>query len=633
MKGQGKHTFSSPKRIRLFIRVVAAFCVLAIQPSCSWLRTPAVLKELNGTSGPPDPNAPKIGLATRIARLTKAHLADAYVEPSRVAVWFTALGGKPDALVGLMTCIVEVSNQPDAIKATGKSLRGCYDDFMAQASESLPPIPSSMNPLKTRTGPEASVELDVERFLGNARGLGSSLAALQQLVGRDPLPASDVTQGILEGTRRAAAYIKVRNWHRSVSRPTTAIVVSGGAANGAFSAGIIWRLLEVLESCRATPQGGCPDARIDLVAGTSTGALISLVIDMASTAGYEARGRELLLDAYTCSVNSRLYCVQDAWVWTLATGDLKGLARFDGVRQMIKSKVPEAAETNATERVAVSVDFQSGDIYGQSDQDPEDAGDWDHRIDSVMASIVEPVLAEPIFEVSHDGGRLRGTFLDGGVRSGLPLLEAVRRGAERVLVINSSGIEPGRQGPPKNAFKILTRTIDLLSGQPRPGELQQGELAALERRWIEYNVCTERLQKIPGASKPDINSFCERREGFFPPPVGVQAAAPAFMGPGYFQQVASSWRTSWLFRPEEDAPSAEGYAFDPQVMRNLFEIGVKLFQHRCNDILDVLGIWGSVARSACALKDEEAVAKARAAYTPLERCGTGEKVQELRICQ
>jgi len=613
------------------IPLVAVLCVLATQAGCPWLRTPGVLKALNGTSGPADPNAPKIDLATRIARLTKAHLADAYVEPGRVAEWLDALGQKPGPVTDLVSCLVKVRDQPSA--GAGQTLRQCYDAFTSRASASLPPVPTSMNPLKTRTNPEVGLELDVERILANTRALGASLAALQQLVGRGPLLATDLESGIAEGTRRAAAYIKARSWRRSVSRPTTAIVMSGGAANGAFSAGLVWRLLEVLESCRGATSGGCPGAGIDLVAGTSTGALISLVVDMASTPGYESRARDVLLDAYTCSVNTRLYCVQSAWVWSLATGDLKGLARFDGIRQMIKSKVPEATETNATERVAVSVDFESGDVYAQSDQDPEDAGDWDHRIDSVMASIVEPVLAEPISEVSHNGGRLRGTFLDGGVRSGLPLLEAVRRGAERVLVINTSGIEPGRQGPPKNAFKILMRTIDLLSGQPRPGEVQQGELAAVERRWIEYNVCTERLLQVPGVSRPDVTSFCERREGFYPPPQGLEAAPPSFMGPAFFQQVASSWRTSWLFRPEVDLPGAEGYAFDPQIMRPLFELGATTFQHRCNEILDVLGIWGSVAHSACLLSDEDVVKKARDAYTPLERCGTGEQVQELRTCE
>ncbi|HET9597210.1 MAG TPA: patatin-like phospholipase family protein, partial [Anaeromyxobacteraceae bacterium] len=448
-----------------------------------------------------------------------------------------------------------------------------------------------------------------------------------RMVGRGPLPADELGAGIAEGAGRAAAYVEARRWRRDPRRPSTAIVLSGGGANGAFSAGFAWRLLEVLQACRA-PGSGCQDARIDLAAGTSTGALIALLVDLAATPGEEARARDVLADAYTCSTNARLYCVQSEWTWNLAVGEVKGLVRFDGIRALVAERVPERVQQNGTERVAVSVDFQTGDLHAQSDQDPEDAAPWEVQIDAVMASIVEPVLAWPAERVGRDGRALPGTYLDGGVRSGLPLLEAVSRGAERVLVLNNSGFEPTAVGPQRNAFQILTRTIDLLSGQTRPTEVQLGELAALQRRLLEHGVCESRLAAVDPAIR---GPFCERR---FDVPRGgggpAAAAVPSFVAPVPFREVASSWRTSWVFRPEVAVASSEGYAFDPRVMRPLFLLGVTTFQRRCREVLSLLSIAGPVADAACALPEADAAARAGAAFAPLDGCLA--RVDELRTC-
>jgi predicted acylesterase/phospholipase RssA len=387
--------------------------------------------------------------------------------------------------------------------------------------------------------------------------------------------------------------------------------------------------METLESCRSAARGGCDGAKIDLVAGTSTGTLIGLVIDLYSTPGQQKAASDLLINSYTCSVASDLYCVNDKWDWALV-GDLKGLVRFDGVRKKIETQIPSQVATNDTEMVAVSVDFESGDIYAQSDQDPEDRGDAAGRVNSILASIVEPVLAEPVTSLSKDGTSIRGTYLDGGVRSGLPVLEAVERGAERVLVLSNSRIEPDRMAAPGNAIKILMRTIDLLSGQPRIGEVQLGELAAVERRMLEYNVCSERLGSFPAKSKPEVTEFCERRSGFFPAPEGVKAPAVGWMGPAHFRQVASSWHTVWVFRPEEEVEIASGYKIDPKVMRKLFELGAVTFQKRCHEILDLFMVGGTVARDACVLSPDDVVELAKKMYLPPDQCTAGKP--RVRTC-
>jgi hypothetical protein len=281
--------------------------------------------------------------------------------------------------------------------------------------------------------------------------------------------------------------------------------------------------------------------------------------------------------------------------------------------------------------VAVSVDYESGDIFANSDQDPADQGPPERLIKGTLASIVEPVLAEPVDGLPATGGTLRGTYLDGGVRSGLPVLQAVHRGAERVLVLANSGIEPGREPRQKNTLQILLRTIDLFSGNPIVAEVQLAELSAVERRFLEYNVCKTRLLPLSAANRSTVEGFCQRRTGFERNGPGItrlEAAEAAWLGPARFPQVATSWQSSWLFRPEDDLASSAGYAFDPAVTQPLFLAGVKAFQDRCDEILSLLDIRGSVARSSC--RETDAVDKTKALLKPPAQCTAGK--ESLRTC-
>jgi len=121
------------------------------------------------------------------------------------------------------------------------------------------------------------------------------------------------------------------------------------------------------------------------------------------------------------------------------------------------------------------------------------------------------------------------------------MLQAAQRGAERVLVLGNSGIEPERIGDPPHAIGMLMRTVDLMSSQPTTAEVQQAELGAVARRFTEYNVCSTRLQLAAAASadvspatlSANINTFCARKgPGFLPAnptprPRGLRALAGA----------------------------------------------------------------------------------------------------------
>lgn len=603
------------------------FCVVLIGlllGSC-FLRTPYLLDKLNEPGGAGASATPPT-MAARISILTKQHLVDAYVDPKLVAEWLANVKKDKKPMITLVRKALEaISRRVPSTKA--------FDDFMAAVSPqnnssawSLPAPPAAATK-PTPTNAAFLVELDVERFVANARALAFSLAALSKVTGLS-LTDADLVSGIGGGCDRAAAYLRARKWTRSPHRPTTAIVISGGAANGAYGAGFIWRLMKVLAKCwdSSKPGEGCSGAKIDMVAGTSTGALIGYLLDLFHTKAARLRAQELLVSSYTCSTEAKLYCVNSRWDWALGD-DLKGLVRFNGIESKLSDTFVADMLTNDLEQVSVSVDLESGRVFTQSDQDPEDFPPGSDlkalRVQGVLASIVEPVLAEPVQDIgSNTKGMFvtKGVFVDGGLRSGLPVLEAINRGAERVLVISNSGIEAGPAERPKNALKILFRTLDLLVGQARVAEVQQAEFGAIERRLIEYSVCNDRLKGNADATA--VGKFCKRSpEGGFGPQGGVQAATSSWIGPASFEEVSSSWQSSWVYWPE-NLRGLDGYKFDPKKMRELFAAGVGVFQARCAEVTELLGISGSLTVEECNRSADDVAKDATSAVAkwPIEEC-------------
>ena len=602
---------------------------LSLVMAACFARTDYVLKTLNKPSDKPNVEVNPPPTPERIARLTRGPLVDSYLDPKTVARWMSAMGSAPEVLIAQTNCLAQRAGGDNAT---------CYDAFITSAVKApvwgMPAAPSAID---ANAPPVA--EVDAARFLANTMSIASSLAMLQQAMGK-PLTEEELRTGIREGAESAAQYISARKWHRQLKRPSTAIVMSGGAANGAFSAGAVWRLLGILQECRGKPAPeGCADARIDLVAGTSTGALIGTLVDLFHTPGQESAARELLVSNYTCSVESDLYCVNSTWVWNLAD-DVRGLVRFDGIDKKLRAIVSPGLMNNGTELVSVSVDYNSGDVFGVSDQDPEDlpsgqAERTEGFIQGIMASIVEPVLAEPVDWAPSKTGQIKGTFVDGGVRSGLPLLQAMQRGAERVLLISTGKLDAEPKPPPEHAFSILMRTLDLFVAQPRVGEVQQAEMSAVARRYAEFNVCQDRLASLPAAA---VGDFCRRKGPAFeapeqPAPGEVRPSAQSnmWMGPARFDEVASSWRTAWMFRPEEKLDTASGYAFTPVVMRPLFLHGVRNFHRRCPELLRLFDIRGTIAWSACSEPMEAVEKEAERAFVPIEQCTQNKPEQ--RTCE
>jgi hypothetical protein len=347
------------------------------------------------------------------------------------------------------------------------------------------------------------------------------------------------------------------------------------------------------------------------------------MVDLFQVPGQETNAKRLLVDNYTCSTEKDLYCKHDEWDWHLAE-KMRGLMHFNGIEKKIRAALTPAMQTNASELVTLAVDYDSGDLFAQSDQDPRDRASGDARVQTLLSSIVEPIMADPVDILTSGGKPLNGTFIDAGVRSGLPLREAVWRGAERTLVISTANADIGPAPHPPAALQILLRTVDLATSQNFIGELQQAEFEAAARRLAEYNLCDLRLQRV-GVDTITRGSFC-RRDELWKPAVSREVATSGTIGPGLFPEVANMWQSTWINRPETSGPGATGFSFDPGFMRNLFKWGVRTFQTRCQESLALLNVPAQLrsAEYACGNGDpkfiEAKVAEAEKNFKPLDSC-------------
>lgn len=586
-------------------------CMGPMLTACGYVKTPYLLQTLNTgvASGPsPDPPLP----SERVANEAKTHMEDSYFNPSLVTTWLTAAGTASEPIVQQLTCL----------RARPVDAGPCFTRLSqdAPAVWNLPSAPIAQTAAGATLPPSTDAaylaEIDVERFLANVGWIASSLLVLENSLGR-PLTLDELKSGIQSGMQQSVAYLRSRRWHREATRPTTALVMSGGSGTGAFTAGFVSRLMDVLRTCHHQPSGdACPDAKIDLLVGTSTGTLVGVLVDLFQVPGQEERAEKTLIDNYTCSTEKDLYCQHNEWDWHLAENQ-RGLMRFTGIEKKLAETLTPEMQTNPSELVTVAVDYDSGGLFAQSDQDPADLATGADRVQTVLASIVEPVLSDPVDYVMSNGKKVKGTFIDAGVRSGLPLLQAIWRGAERVLVISTSSIDIAPTSHADSALPILLRTIDLSTSQNLSGELQEAEFEAVARRWAEYNLCKARLAAV---ATIDRERFCKRDALW--PKEGAQAAAPSFIGPGLFPEVAKTWKTAWVNRPENGAPGMVGYTFDPVKMRQLFEDGVRTFQARCQEALELMNVPPDVraANYACKMSVEDALAKARASFQRLDAC-------------
>jgi predicted acylesterase/phospholipase RssA len=467
-------------------------------------------------------------------------------------------------------------------------------------------------------------------------------ASLRESGSDDVLPDdwAPVRAGVHQGVHEFAAYQVAHARVATRDRSPTAIALSGGGANGAFSAGGVWFLLRQLNRCNACAG----KARIDMVAATSTGALIGILIKdfFAGNADHQAVALQTLTDNYLCSVNADLYCATDAGIvdlgFTGTQGTETGLVRFSGIASALDAHIDQNTFASPVEFFSSTAELQSGRLFYLSSADPADVPDVASLKQAVLSSIPEPGFAEPVYHV----GARSGFFIDGGLRSGLPVLPPILGGAEHLVafVNQQSNLLP-RQKPPANAFQSVFRSIDLLTFQPIVGELSQGEFELATRRAAEYELCMDRSKERGKRSNIDYeaaNGFCSYR------PAGVDLGRGT-RGKPALSALEPIYQSSHVFQPRQVPAGFEGdeyvgndliglnsasYSFDPAVMWRQFVLGASTVQERCVEVataLDWLPHTPLVCESAAELK-----AELDALHVQLRTRGCYQKSTAIRVC-
>ncbi len=465
-------------------------------------------------------------------------------------------------------------------------------------------------------------------------------------------------------------------------RPTSVIngpvlALSGGSANGAFTAGFLFELLWARERALLATADLPAREKLDRrsrfagVVGTSVGALIAQLVDLyavdahatlspaqekyleaclstphtvtistplsPSTSCYggdpaptfpglpaepalpERRiqrcALELLHHSFTDIGEPDLMCLEPGPV-TRVVGILgvpsMGLMRFDAMsRQTIDPLLRDFSGLlvdNDTTRVVVSVDMQLNQTLGLDERscaglpmtpfEPGTVappGSQAYCLGSgVMASVVLPFFARPLrhtYSGFSDGGEC-STWIDGGLRSGFPVLRALRLSRPRALSTRSDesppqhrgelrvlGIDTGRRNglpnpSPKSIVDVSFNAIGQMAGANTVDEFALAQLASTQRE-RELRVLRDTLRAPRGAVATKVLPLRAIDAGTADE---QEASELDTLG-----DVPDAWSVDSVYVPTE-VPTGivadSGYAFDRYVMRGLFTWGRRVAMSR-----------------------------------------------------
>ncbi len=618
-----------------------------------------VLKAFNGASAPDDAGSPDFPACTRLANgIAADELAQVYDTARALEVMD---GGEvPKALTDATRCVARRQSLQQSDQPCFACLFGTAGaDVGVPCTHHLvfPPPP----PLVQQDPSAWKQERDVERVqAGLQRAVRSMAQTCTVLSGPDTADESPLERAWTGARESLMRYQRARplTVHPD-DRPVNAWVLSGGAANGAFSAGAVWWLLQQREACGAP----CANDRVDLLSGASTGTLIATIAKNYFRPGATIAERKTaiddLSDKYTCSANADLYCEQNVTLYDLffnPAASKRGLIDFVGVRQLVKEKTGDLAHgiRSGPEQFASTVDYQSGSVFHFSSSRIESQTAWWGALEG---SFVEPLAAEPVSRV----GLRKGTWLDGGVRSGLPISTPLRRGADRAVVFVNTPFDGIPRPRMRNVGDIVFRSIELFSLQPILGELAEAEEEKVLTRQSEKERCLERLGFDHAADASDLErrcsldlalpASCEVAKTTLPrwsvnasAPKAIQVTQPPRSG---LDRLQSPYEGSWLFLPTElrnswqaslhpapghQAPvewkdlNATGYTFDPNSMWNLFAVGALVANERCEEVKATLN-WHLTCQGEA--KVHEAL---RAQRTQFEAKRCGQKSSAIPAC-
>jgi hypothetical protein len=433
------------------------------------------------------------------------------------------------------------------------------------------------------------------------------------------------TAGVLERTPPSVA--------RDADRQRPVLALSGGAANGAFTAGFLYRLFSLREQARAAylARGDLAAVkdldeheRFDAVVSTSVGSLLApatdLYFDDARAAGGAnaptAEDRQAFTSclqtsrppgtappdrlAQACALQLMRHYFTHSNEWDLLcteSGTLAGLLGTDGTyldeqranfaafdpmrdrvihalydafsRRMLTNDVQvEVMSVDVKQRVTMALDERACTGGAPLARDPASV---ECLVSNTTASLVEPVLARDVTAVftglsSYQGPGERGQWLDGGLRSGSPVLRALQLTrwplvtprfdsllGTMVLSVSTHRSEETPTTRRATLPALAFDTVGNFADQIRLWEL--GSVGAFAQvQWQEM----EAWRRAP------VSTLRPTTRGSLAYPV----ASPAG---GLVDSVVVPENIEWG-KPVEQATASE-YTFDPVTMTRLFLLG------------------------------------------------------------
>jgi len=213
---------------------------------------------------------------------------------------------------------------------------------------------------------------------------------------------------------------------------------------------------------------------------------------------------------------------------------------------------------------------------------------------------------------------------------------AIRRGAERLLVVSSSPSVMGEASERMNGFDILVRYIDVSTGGVLESEIDWAPRLAESRRLAEYTECriqADASREICPPNECDPKMLCsgdwERVCKAQEPAAGENAGTGALESTQNAEDLlAPIWQSTSIYRDEHRVPGLPGYVFRRADQRKLFLAGAEEARQRCLEIANVLGLpvdtssWQKKLFSWCTPKLR--------ALKPL--CGDESSDEQLRSC-
>ena len=435
--------------------------------------------------------------------------------------------------------------------------------------------------------------------------------------------------GVHQALGEASRYLRARRWKPSTRAPTFGVAIKGGASSGMFSAGAVWRMLTMIQHYREWKENqpfhqngvAASDAHFTVASGTSAGAVIAAAVDLfhqetcaidteatdfrrqykvennhAKGPACEEYARRVLATLFTCTDQSALYCKESGMLWSLLA-DQRGLMDFNLLRTLLLRHIGPNALTNPMELVLTTVDFRFGNLYVQSDQDPSTVTPTPfgstpsstsildvHR--SIEASFVLPFIALPVDKLRiHSKDEREGVYLDGGIKSEVPLMALMQRGVERAVMIGSGPPEITPTAPQDNALAIAMRYLDVSLSAVTEGEWRASIPVTRYVEALEVAACMESVP--PDMEEYAAKAFCRG---------SLEQACD--QGRAYRQRRSSTgeldpggrrFEVLGIFRQENIDPTF-GYAFDPVQMKRLFMAGAQASRERCIELGAFLGM-------------------------------------------